>query len=99
MPDSNCRAARSGTELRRQLLDEFPLESSAQLALLDCACCALDQARAAEAIIAKEGLIALGARGPVPHPAVQICKDSRHRLMRALRQLDLDNLTPRDGYY
>lgn len=90
MTKQQFRAAKSGSELRRQLLDEFRLESGNQLALLDTACAALDQAIAAEALTAREGLVVRGARGPVPHPAVHIGQQARHRLMRALRALDLE---------
>lgn len=96
MPDSICRAARSGMELRRQLLDEYELDSAAQLALVDTAACALDLALEAEKVIKKEGIITTGARGSVPHPAVMVSKDARNRLMRALGQLNLSPYIRRD---
>jgi phage terminase small subunit len=83
------RPPRNGTELRKQLLAQFEIDSADQLAILDVACAALDQAVAAEATLKAEGLVVPGARGPRPHPCANIARDARMRLLAALKQLGL----------
>jgi phage terminase small subunit len=80
---------RNGTQLKRRILDEHDDLEADRLALLDVACAALDQALAAEKIVKRQGLIVTGARGPKPHPAVQIATSARHRMIRALGALKL----------
>jgi phage terminase small subunit len=83
-------AARTGAELRRRILAEHQIDSAGALALLDCACRAFDQALAAEAVLAREGLTVPGSRGPRPHPCVSISRDARNRLINSLRILNLE---------
>jgi phage terminase small subunit len=55
------------------------------------ACQALDRLRQAQAILAKEGVIATDRFGqPRIHPAAQIEKEARNGLLTALRALNLD---------
>jgi hypothetical protein len=81
---------KSGNELRRRVLREHAVDGAASLALLDCACTALDQALAAEAQIATDGLTVPGSRGPRPHPCVNVSRDARNRLIASLRALNLE---------
>ena len=81
---------KSGAELRKRVLSEHAIETSAALATLDVAAQALDQALAAEAILKRDGLVSDGSRGPKPHPAVAISRDARTRLLAALRALHLE---------
>jgi hypothetical protein len=85
----NRSPAKSGAELRRRVLAEHQIDSAGALALLDCACAALDQALAAESILAREGLVVPGARGPRPHPCTAIGRDARNRLINSLRALNV----------
>ena len=66
------------------------LASTAALALLDTAACALDQALEAEAIMAREGLSTPGTRGPRAHPLCNVARDARNRLIASLRSLNLE---------
>lgn len=82
--------AKTGADLRRRVLAEHQIDSAGALALLDCACHALDQALAAESVLAREGLTVPGSRGPRPHPCVSISRDARNRLINSLRTLNLE---------
>lgn len=84
------KGPKNGAGLRREAVAEYEITSSPALALLDVACEALDQAIAAEALLAKEGLCVPGSRGPRPHPAAAIARDARNRMIAALRSLHLD---------
>jgi phage terminase small subunit len=84
-----ARTPQTGAALRRQVVADGRDLDPAELTLLDVACAALDQARAAERIVKREGLIVTGARGPKPHPAVGIAMSARQRLIRALGALKL----------
>ena len=66
------------------------VDSAAGLAILDCACHALDLAIEAEKVLKKEGLTVDGSRGPRPHPCVSVSRDAGTRLLAALRTLNLD---------
>jgi len=81
---------KTGAELRRKVLDEYHLESAASLVLVDTAAAALDQALAAEKVIERQGLTVKTTRGVVAHPAVGIAQAARHRMIRALRALNLE---------
>lgn len=84
------KAPQTGSELRKSIAAEFKIDSSASLALLDVAAEAFDQALAAEAILAKDGLVVQGSRGPRPHPCTNISRDARMRMMTALKALNLE---------
>lgn len=90
MTKANKKPPKNGAALRREATAEFEITSAPALALLDVACEALDQALAAEALLASEGLCVAGSRGPRPHPAVSISRDARNRMIGALRALHLD---------
>jgi phage terminase small subunit len=82
---------KNGAELRRQTIAEFEVVSAPALALLDVACAAFDQALAAEACIARDGICVENGRGtPRAHPATTIARDARNRMIAALRSLHLD---------
>jgi phage terminase small subunit len=52
--------------------------------MLETAAEALDQALEAEKILARDGLVTTtGQRGPRQHPAVNISRDARNRLLAA----------------
>lgn len=80
----------SGRSLRFRVLEEHRIDTTAGLAMLDVACNALDQARAAEKILKRDGLTVGGSRGPRPHPCVSISRDARTRMLAALRALKLE---------
>ncbi|HEY0941900.1 MAG TPA: P27 family phage terminase small subunit [Steroidobacter sp.] len=90
MTKATKKPPKSGNELRRRVLDEHAIDSTAALALLDVAAQALDQALAAEAVLTKEGLVVPGSRGPRPHPAAAIARDARMRLLAAMKSLHLE---------
>jgi hypothetical protein len=81
---------KNGAELREQVIKQFHLESAPALAMLDVAAEALDQAIEADKITARRGLVVRGSRGPVPNPSIHIAAQARHRMLRALRSLDLE---------
>ena len=87
---TTVKRVRSGAELRRRVIAEHGLSGAASLALLDVACQALDQARAAEKLLAAEGLTVPGSRGPRPHPCCNVARDARNRMIVALRALGLE---------
>lgn len=86
----SVRPPASGSELRQRIMAEYSLSSAPALALLETAAQALDEAIAAEAIVATEGMVTTGPRGPKEHPAVGIARHARHRLLRAISQLHLE---------
>lgn len=84
------QAPKNGAELRKQIIEQFALESAPALAMLEVAAEALDQAIEADKITARRGLVVRGARGPVPNPSIHIAQQARHRMLRALRALELE---------
>ena len=58
--------------------------------LLATALRAFDRAAAARALVAREGLVVKGTRGPRPHPAVSIEHAATEIALKAWRQLNLD---------
>lgn len=90
MTRSTKAGPRSGSELRKRLLAEHSITGAASLTLLDTACAALDQALEAERILAKDGLVTGGQRGHRQHPAVNISRDARNRLLASLRALGVE---------
>jgi hypothetical protein len=60
------------------------------LAILSVACQALDRLHEAQALLRRDGLTIAGTRGPKPHPAVAVERESRAAFLAALRQLNLD---------
>ncbi len=81
---------RDGADLRKRVMAEFRLNSAPAMALLDCAAQALDLALSAEKILAAEGLVVNGSRGPKPHPAANLARDARNRMVSALKALNLE---------
>jgi hypothetical protein len=75
-----------GRNLWRDVLTEFEL-SSAEHAVLETACRALDRVRAAEKIIVAEGLTTPGRWGAQQHPAVIISRDAAAAMRAALKQI------------
>jgi hypothetical protein len=80
----------SGEALKKQLIEQYKLASAASLALVDTAAHALDLAMAAEAAIARDGIVLGGQRGLRAHPACTVARDARSRLISALRALNVE---------
>lgn len=78
-----------GRRLWRDVLAEFEL-SAAELAVLETACRALDRMRAAEKMIAVEGITTPGRWGAQPHPAVIISRDAAAAMRAAVKQLRIE---------
>ncbi len=84
------------TEARRLWRDvttDYTLEAH-HLAILERACEQLDRLRAAQAAIAKYGILIDGRFGLKPNPAVAMARDATTLHMRALRELGLDLEAP-----
>ena len=82
------KSAKSGRELRRQLLTTYDIDTPDVLALVDTAAQALDEALSAEKIWKREGMVTTNQKGQlVQHPAVVISQSARNRLDRVLRGL------------
>lgn len=80
----------TGTELLAMLVETYNIRDGAGLLLAQSASQAFDMSLQAEAILAREGLILQGERGPRAHPATSISRDSRNRLLAALTKLHLE---------
>ncbi len=80
----------SGDELVSMLTETYSIETGAGLLLAQQAGHALDQANEAEELIRKHGMVVEGERGLRPNPACTISRDSRNRLLAALRALNLE---------
>ena len=79
----------AGRKLWADVVAEFEL-SAGELPVLEVACRNLDRMRAAEAVVAAEGLVVPGRWAPQPHPAVQISRDAASLLRAAVRQLKVE---------
>ena len=83
----------------RQIVADFDM-SSHHLHVLLCACDSFDRMTEAREILRKEGLTMMtAANGTKVHPCVAVERDSRNALMRAIRELDLDEPQPSPGRY
>ncbi len=78
--------------LYRSFADDWDLDGAALL-ILQTALESFDRMRGAQALIKKHGLTVKGRA----HPAVQIERDARLAMLKALRQLNLDLEPLRDG--
>src|SRR5438445_7129695 len=76
----------------RKFVEGWTLDGAALL-ILSVGLEAFDRMRGAQAVIRRDGLIVEGRA----HPAVQIERDARLAMLRALRQLNLDLEPLRDG--
>lgn len=90
MPPIPPRPPPNGAQLRKQLIAQYGISSAAGLALVDTAARALDQARAAERQLQKDGLTVDGGRRA--HPCLKAAHDARSRLLAALRALNIEEL-------
>jgi len=80
----------TGRELIEMLVEAYGIDSGAGLILVQQAAQAFDVALEAEALIKKHGMVVGGERGLRPNPATAISRDSRNRLLAALRALNLE---------
>ena len=84
----------SAAELWRNTLERFILEEH-HLRLLQLLCESWDEAQAARARLADEGLTVEGREGGIrPHPCVAIEHNARLTCARLVRELDLDTGPP-----
>ncbi|MEX2221406.1 MAG: hypothetical protein WEG40_06380 [Candidatus Rokuibacteriota bacterium] len=77
----------------RDVHQGWDLDESARQ-LLGIALRGFDRAAQARALVARDGLIVTGTRGPRPHPAVSIERTSTELALKAWRQLNLDVPAP-----
>lgn len=80
----------NGSELIELLTTEYSIDSGAALVLVQAAGQALDQALEAEGLLKRDGLVSEGERGLKAHPAANIARDSRNRLIACLGKLNLE---------
>ncbi len=80
----------TGADLLDMLVSTYDIRSGAALVLAQSAAQALDMALAAEALLERDGLIIDSERGSRAHPAANISRDSRNRLLAALQKLNLE---------
>jgi phage terminase small subunit len=79
-------------------MDEFALDDQAAVLLLEVALAAFDEMRAAQRIVAKEGLTTRDRFGQVrANPAAAIVRDARLGMLRAFQRLNLDVEPARPG--
>jgi P27 family predicted phage terminase small subunit len=69
------------------------------LHVLLCACDSYDRMVEARQALHKEGLTVVTKNGTKAHPCVNIERDARISLMRAIRELDLDEPVPPPSRY
>lgn len=75
----------------QRLQAEYSIVDAGGLVVLTAACEAFDRMRAAQKLIAKDGMVAADRFGQQkPHPAVVIERDARGQMLAALKQLNLD---------
>jgi phage terminase small subunit len=75
-----------GRALWKAVLGDYEL-SPAEMAVLEVACRALDRVRAAEKVLAEDGLTVSGRWGPQPHPLILVARDAGTQLRAAIKQL------------
>ena len=74
----------------RRLVGEYGIRDSGGLEILRSGLCALDQAEAAEARIAKDGQATVDRFGQVrAHPLLSVARDFRSQWLAALKALNL----------
>src|SRR5215813_420981 len=75
----------------RSIVEEFQVDDSAGVLLLQSALESFDDMRRAQAILAKEGMTIVDRWGQQKqHPATLVLRDSRNLMLRCLKQLNLD---------
>jgi phage terminase small subunit len=78
-----------GRKLWKDVLADYEL-SPAEMSVLEVACRALDRMRAAEKVLAAEGLTVSGRWGPQPHPLILVARDAGTQLRAAIKQLKVE---------
>ncbi len=83
----------------KRLMNEYTLDDTGALLLLEVALTSFDEMRAAEKIIKEEGLITTTTTTNARHlhPAAAVVRDARLGMLRALKALNLDVDPPRPG--
>ena len=82
----------------RALITEYGINDPAGLLLLETALQAWDRMREAQALIARDGPVIVGAgERPQVHPGIAIERDSRAAFLHAMKALNLDLEPLRDG--
>jgi phage terminase small subunit len=93
-PKPPDRVGKPGRELWAAVVDDVPDDcdlDARELALLGQACRAADHLAALEAVVARDGVTALGSkRQPVVHPAVAEARQQRLAILRLLGALGLE---------
>ena len=84
----------------RDLLNEYCIDDSAGLLLLETACRAFDRMAEARAHIKKKGMVVADRFGqPRQNPMLAVERDARQSLLAALKQLKLDIEPPNPKGY
>lgn len=89
LPPSPKALGPAGRSLWKRAVDDYEL-GVGELELLEAACATWDRIKAAEQLIAEEGLVIDGARGRQAHPAVGIARDSSRLLAALVKHLKLE---------
>ena len=82
----------------KRLTNEFVLDDQAAVLLLEIALVSFDEMRAAQGIVAEQGLTTKDRFGQMrANPAAAIVRDARLGMLRAFKALNLDVDPPRPG--
>ena len=90
-PTAPAYLSNEAKRLWRQLQDEYVLDDSAGLLILQTCLEAFDRMRSAQHILEKDGLVFMDKAGnPRQHPLVVVERDARAAMLAGLKQLNLD---------
>jgi phage terminase small subunit len=85
------RLSPEAKKLWRAIVEEFEINDSAGLLLLENALEAFDEMRAGQAILAADGPIIIDRFGAKKqHPVTLVIRDARNLMLRSLKALNLD---------
>ena len=77
---------------------EYGITDTGGLVILRSACESFDRCQAAKALLDKDGPVFVDRYGqPRVHPAAAVERDNRAAMLSAIKALNLDVVTPRDG--
>ncbi len=89
--DKLTNLSREAKNLGKKLIDEYSIDDSGGLAILNMALEAFDRVKEAQKIIKREGMTVQDRWGQVKaHPLCCVERDSRAQFLQALKALNLD---------
>ena len=89
--------SREAKNLAKKLIDEYSIDDSGGLAILNAAMEAFDRMKSAQKIIKRDGITFKDRWGQIKnHPLLTAERDSRSQFLQALKALNLDILPLRD---